>query len=85
MDRTTTGIFLAALLVSCSMDSVLRADETRHQWLNERNDRTGMLTVSGALLSYQCTLDTNEVKPPLPEHRMVSTGRAVMYGGANQF
>lgn len=27
MDRTTTGIFLAALLVSCSMNSVLRADE----------------------------------------------------------
>ena len=69
MDRTTTGIFLVALLVSCSMNSVLRADElvmrdnffvadeTRHQWVNERNGRTGMLTVSGALLSSPCTLD----------------------------
>ncbi|EIL1430997.1 nuclease PIN, partial [Escherichia coli] len=25
MNRTTTGIFLAALLVSCSMNSVLQA------------------------------------------------------------
>lgn len=63
MNRTTTGLCLAALLVSCSMNSVLRADElvmrdnffvadeTRHQWVNEHNGRTGMLTVSGALLS----------------------------------
>ena len=46
MNRTTTGLCLAALLVSCSMNSVLRADEllmrdnffvadeTRHQWVN---------------------------------------------------
>lgn len=46
MNRTTTGIFLAALLVNCSMNSVLLADElvmrdnffvadeTRHQWVN---------------------------------------------------
>ncbi|HAX9692283.1 TPA: nuclease PIN, partial [Escherichia coli] len=99
-----------------------------------------MLTVSGALLSSPCTLETNEVELPLqkstegimtryalklnllgcgdggavtsaglvagrdsmmvmqsalltgvedgvlqPEQRMVSTGRAVVYGGANQF
>ncbi|EPH4539862.1 pilus-assembly fibrillin subunit [Escherichia coli] len=152
MNRTTTGLCLAALLVSCSMNSVLRADElvmrddffvadeTRHQWVNERNGRTGMLTVRGALLSSPCTLETNEVELPLqkstegimtryalklnllgcgdggavtsaasvagrdsmmvmqsalltgvedgvlqPEQRMVSTGRAVVYGGANQF
>ena len=152
MNRTTTGLCLAALLVSCSMNSVLRADElvmrdnffvadeTRHQWVNEHNGRTGMLTVSGALLSSPCTLETNEVELPLqkitegimtryvlklnllgcgdggavtsagsvagrdsmmvmqsalltgvedgvllPEQRMVSTGRAVVYGGANQF
>lgn len=152
MNRTTTGLCLAALLVSCSMNSVLRADElvikddyfvadeTRHQWINERNDRTGMLLVSGALLSSPCSLETNEVVLPLPEQkegimtrymlklnllgcgdggavtsagstagresmmvmqsalltgvegrllqpdqRMVSTGRAVVYGGANQF
>ncbi|HBQ4541253.1 TPA: nuclease PIN [Escherichia coli] len=152
MNRTTTGICLAALLVSCSMNSILRADgpvmrdnffvadETRHQWVNERNGRIGMLTVSGVLLSSPCTLETNEVELPLqkstkgimtryaltlnllgcgnggtvassasvagrdsmmvmqsalltggeggmlqPEKRMVSTGRAVVYGGANQF
>ncbi|EFN7977358.1 nuclease PIN [Escherichia coli] len=152
MNRTTTGLCLAALLVSCSMNSVLRADElvmrdnffvadeTRHQWVNEHNGRTGMLTVSGALLSSPCSLETNEVVLPLPEQkegimtrymlklnllgcgdggavtsagstagresmmvmqsalltgvegrllqpdqRMVSTGRAVVYGGANQF
>ncbi|EIR7746766.1 nuclease PIN [Salmonella enterica subsp. enterica serovar Infantis] len=77
MNRTTTGLCLAALLVSCSMNSVLRADElvmrdnffvadeTRHQWVNEHDGRTGMLTVSGALLSSPCTLETNEVELPL--------------------
>lgn len=152
MNRTTTGLCLSALLVSCSMTSSLRADElvmrdnffvadeSRHQWVNERNGRTGMLTVSGALLSSPCTLETNEVELPLPEQqaagvtryvlklnlqgcgdggavtsassvagrdsmmvmqsalltgveddmlqpeqRMVSTGAAVVYGGANQF
>lgn len=77
MNRTTTGLCLAALLVSCSMNSVLRADElvmrdnffvadeTRHQWVNEHNGRTGMLTVRGALLSSPCTLETNEVELPL--------------------
>lgn len=152
MNRVTTGLGLVALLVSCSMSSVLQADElvmrdnffvadeSRHQWVNERNGRTGMLTVSGALLSSPCTLETNEVELPLPEQkkgvmtryalklnllecgngaavtsassvtgrdsmmvmqsalltgrgaavlqpeqRMVCTGRAVVYGGANQF
>lgn len=77
MNRTTTGLCLAALLVSCSMNSVLRADEllmrdnffvadeTRHQWVNEHNGRTGMLIVRGALLSSPCTLETNEVELPL--------------------
>ncbi|EEQ1662379.1 pilus-assembly fibrillin subunit [Escherichia coli] len=77
MNRTTTGLCLAALLVSCSMNSVLWADElvmrdnffvaneARHQWVNEHNGRTGMLTVSGALLSSPCTLETNEVELPL--------------------
>ncbi|HAY0237686.1 TPA: nuclease PIN [Escherichia coli] len=81
MNRTTTGLCLAALLVSCSMNRVLRADElvmrdnffvadeTRHQWVNEHNGRTGMLTVSGALLSSPCTLETNEVELPLPEQK----------------
>ncbi|ECW0470412.1 TPA: nuclease PIN [Salmonella enterica subsp. enterica serovar Mississippi] len=152
MNRTTTGLCLAALLVSCSMNSVLRADElvmqdnlfvadeTRHQWVNEHNGRTGLLLVSGALLSSPCTLETNEVELPLqkstegimtryalklnllgcgdggalvsgtsvagrdnmmvmqsalltgveggllqPDQRMLSTGRAVVFGGANQF
>lgn len=140
MNRTTTGLCLAALLVSCSMNRMLMADESRHQWVNEHNGRTGILAVSGALLSSPCTLETNEVELPLPEQKegimtryalklnllgcgdggavtsaasvagrdsmmvmqsalltgvedgvlqpeqqMVSTGRAVVYGGANQF
>ncbi|MBB2403567.1 MULTISPECIES: pilus-assembly fibrillin subunit [unclassified Escherichia] len=152
MGKTTVGICLVALLVSCHMNSALQADElvmrdsffvadeTRHQWVNEHNGRTGILTVSGALLSSPCTLETNEVELPLPEQkegimtryalklnllgcgdggavtsassvagrdsmmvmqralltgvedgmlqpeqRMVSTGPAVVYGGANQF
>ncbi len=81
MNRTTTGLCLSVLLVSCSMISSLRADElvmrdnffvadeSHHQWVNERNGRTGMLTVSGALLSSSCTLETNEVELPLPEQK----------------
>ncbi|WP_105269269.1 pilus-assembly fibrillin subunit [Escherichia sp. MOD1-EC6163] len=80
MVRATTGLYLAALLVSICMNSVLRADETvmqdsfftadepRHQWVNELNGRTGQLLVSGALLSSPCTLMTNEVQLPLPEY-----------------
>ncbi|HAP0323416.1 TPA: nuclease PIN [Escherichia coli] len=80
MVRATTGLYLAALLVSSCMNSVLRADETvmqdsfftadepRHQWVNALNGRTGQLLVSGALLSSPCTLVTNEVQLPLPEY-----------------
>ncbi len=153
MKRVTTGLCLAALLVSGSMNSVLRADdvvrrdeglfvadESRHQWVTERNGRTGVLMVSGALVSSPCTLDTEEVALPLerqvegiqvryalnlnltgcgeggsvvsavsqagrdslmvmhhalltgveggvlqPDQRMVSTGRALLRGGANRF
>lgn len=105
MNRTTTGLCLAALLVSCSMNSVLRADElvmrdnffvadeTRHQWVNEHNGRTGMLTVSGALLSSPCTLETNEVDLPLQKSTEGIMTRYVLKlnllgcgdGGANQF
>lgn len=150
MEKVTAGLCLAALLVSGSMNSVLQADElveydspfvadeARHQWVNEHNGRTGMLMVSGALVSSPCTLTTNEVILPLdkvegilvryalnlnlngcgegggvvstvspagedslmvmhhalltgvedgvlqPDQRMVSTGRAVLYGGANR-
>ncbi|ELY4340370.1 nuclease PIN [Cronobacter sakazakii] len=81
MNRTTTGLCLAVLLVSCGMSRVLRAnelvmrdnffvaDETRHKWVNEHNGRTGMLAVSGALLSSPCTLETNEVELPLPAQK----------------
>ncbi len=77
MKKVTTGLCLAALLVSGSMNSVLRADElvehdslfvadeSRHQWVTEHNGRTGMLMVSGALVSSPCTLDTGEVALPL--------------------
>ncbi|WP_176140199.1 pilus-assembly fibrillin subunit [Escherichia coli] len=138
MNRTTTGLCLAALLVSCSMNGISLAEYSHHWWKNGSNERAGMLTVSGALLSSPCTLETNEVALPLPEQkegimmryalklnllgcgdggavasatsvagrdrvmviqsillpeerglqakqRMVSTGRAVVCGGANQF
>lgn len=152
MKRTTAGLCLMALILSVGMNSVLRADqvvtgsdffvadEGRHQWVSAQNGRTGVLTVSGALLSSPCTLETNEVSLPLPrraqgiqarhvltldlqgcgdggsvtsatsaagrdstmavysalltgveggllqpEQRMVGTGRAVLYGGANRF
>ena len=42
-------------------EEFLHVNETRHQWVNERNGRTGMLIVSGALLSSPCTLETNEI------------------------
>ncbi|HBR2043251.1 TPA: nuclease PIN [Klebsiella pneumoniae] len=152
MNRTTTGLCLVAMLVSCNMNSVVQADElmmrddffvaneSRHQWVNEHNGRTGQLLVRGSLLSSPCTLGTNEVELPLqkntegfetryalkvnllgcgdggavtsprtaagrdsmmvmqsalltgvedgvllPNQRMVSSGRAVVFGGANQF
>lgn len=78
MKRMTTGLCLAALLLSAGMNSVLGVDETgrpdnffvanesRHQWVNEHNGRTGMLIVSGALLSSPCTLETSEAALPLP-------------------
>ncbi|MGR3755388.1 pilus-assembly fibrillin subunit [Edwardsiella anguillarum] len=151
MSRTTAEIYLAALLVTCSMNSVLQADElvrqndffaadeTRHQWVSEYNGRTGMLLVSGALLSSPCKLETTEVALPLqkrvkgmitryelklnllgcgdggavtstkspagrtsmmvmqtalltgvergvfqPSEQMISSGRAIMFGGKNQ-
>lgn len=89
MNKATTGICLAALLVSCCMNSVLRADalvirdnffvadESRHQWVNERNGRTGMLTVSGALLSSPCTLETNEVELALQQKEDIITRYAL--------
>lgn len=73
MRKTTMGVCLAALIVSCSMNSGLQAgellirdnffiaDDARHQSVNELNDHTGRLIVSGALLSSPCNLDTNEV------------------------
>lgn len=42
-------------------EGFLHVNETRHQWVNERNARTGMLVVSGTLLSSPCTLETNEI------------------------
>lgn len=44
MDRTTTGIFHAALLVSCSMNSVLQATDRAQgkPYMNPR-DNTALL------------------------------------------
>lgn len=41
------------------------ADESRHQWINEHNGRTGVLEVRGSLLTSPCTLATNEYPLPL--------------------
>lgn len=59
------------------MNSVLRADQVvmetdfvsedkgRRQWVTAQGYRSGILIVSGALLSSPCTLETNEVALPL--------------------
>lgn len=73
MKLVATRVFLAVLMAGYIVNNVLYAnewvkkeeflhvDETRHQWVNERIGRTGMLLVSGALLSSPCTLETNEI------------------------
>ncbi|MBA0959776.1 nuclease PIN, partial [Escherichia coli] len=67
MKLVAARVFLAVLMAGYIVNNVLYAnervkqeeflhvDETRHQWVNERNGRTGMLVVSGALLSSPCT------------------------------
>lgn len=73
MKLVAVRVFLAVLMAGYINNNVLYANEwvkqeeflhvneTRHQWVNERNGRTGMLIVSGALLSSPCTLETNEI------------------------
>ncbi|WP_097738859.1 pilus-assembly fibrillin subunit [Escherichia coli] len=73
MHKRIIPLSMAALLVSCCMNHVLRAEELvfrddfflakepRHQWINEKNGRTGILKIQGALLISPCTLATNEV------------------------
>ncbi|EJJ1300011.1 nuclease PIN [Salmonella enterica] len=79
MNRTTTGLCLAALLVSSCMHSVLRADEftmrnnffiadeSTHQWANEQSGRTGLVLIRGTLLLSPCILESGEVGLPLPK------------------
>ncbi len=74
MNRAAAGFYLAIVLGSCGMngisladgllmrDNFFVADESRHQWVNEHNGRTGALNVKGALVSSPCQLDTNEVQ-----------------------
>ncbi|HDC1420160.1 TPA: nuclease PIN [Salmonella enterica] len=77
MKKMTTAIGLMALLLSTGMNSVVLhagelltrdhffvADEAQHQWVNERDARTGVLEVRGALLSSPCKLQSSEI--PLP-------------------
>lgn len=75
MKTITTSVALVALLlgsVELHADELLTRqrvfvpDETRQQWVNERNGRHGVLEVRGALLSSPCTLRTNEIALPLP-------------------
>lgn len=73
MKLVAVRVFLAVLMAGdiannlvyanewVKQEEFLHVDETRHQWVNERNGRTGMLIVSGALLSSPCTLETNEI------------------------
>ncbi|EEE1598523.1 nuclease PIN [Salmonella enterica] len=78
MKKVTTAIALAALLLSSGMNSAVLhagelltrdrffvADETRHEWVNEHNGRTGLLEVRGALVASPCLLETNEMVLPL--------------------
>ena len=44
-------------------------DEARHQWINARNGRTGLLEVSGALFTSPCTLLNNEILLPFSINR----------------
>lgn len=67
------NIFLTVLISSYSVNNILyaselakqdiplRSNETRHQWINERNGRVGALMISGELLSSPCSLETNEI------------------------
>ncbi|EAA0562657.1 nuclease PIN [Salmonella enterica subsp. enterica serovar Lexington] len=77
MKKVTTAIGLIALLLSTGMNSVVLhagelltrerffvADESQHQWVNERDTRTGVLEVRGALLSSPCKLQTSEIQLP---------------------
>ncbi|MBB8471303.1 hypothetical protein HEK73_023075 [Escherichia coli] len=76
MGKATSYICLLALIVTFSMNYMLHAaeldlqdnisvvDESHHQWINERNGRTGILIVSGAVLSSPCTLKDNEIDLP---------------------
>ncbi|MBS9328588.1 nuclease PIN [Escherichia coli] len=76
MNRAAAGFYLAVVLGSCSMNGVSQADElltwddffvadeSRHQWVNEHNGRTGALNVKGALVSSPCSLKTNEIQLP---------------------
>lgn len=77
MNRAAAGFYLAVVLGSCGMngisladellmrDNFFVADESRHQWVNEHNGRTGILNVKGVLVSSPCILDTTEIKFPL--------------------
>lgn len=81
MNRTTTGFYLAIVLGSCGMNAISQADElltwdnffvadeSRHQWINEHNGRTGTLNAKGALVSSPCILETPEIKLPLPQDK----------------
>ncbi|EGM2345302.1 nuclease PIN [Salmonella enterica] len=92
MKKTTTGLIVAALLVSGSMNRVLRADElirrddvvvadeSRHGWLTERGGRTGQMRISGGLLSSPCTLETNELPLPMEERLSGYTLRLELNG-----
>ncbi|STB68610.1 Uncharacterised protein [Citrobacter freundii] len=80
MHKSTIRLYLTVAMLSfcatnvCADEIIIRerifvANEDRHQWVNEHNGRTGTLIVRGALLSSPCSLETNEVKMPLPQRK----------------
>lgn len=53
-------------------ESFFKTDTTDHYQQINNNNHTGMLIVSGALLSSPCTLETNEVELPLQRNKFGS-------------
>ncbi|MGR5283455.1 pilus-assembly fibrillin subunit [Photobacterium damselae] len=84
--KTTVVISLVNILIGLTYSSVSYAnsihahpeyvviDETRHQRINDMNGRTGLLEVSGALVTSPCSLLTNDISLPSSSSRFFGLG-----------
>ncbi|PLS41435.1 pilus-assembly fibrillin subunit [Carnobacterium maltaromaticum] len=84
--KTTVVMSLVSTLIGLTYGSASSAnsilahpeyvvmDETRHQRINDMNGRTGLLEVSGALVTSPCTLLTNEISLPSSSVRSFGLG-----------